>query len=135
VDTAADDLREALRDLGGADVVYDPVGGEQFTAALRATRPEGRILAVGFASGTVPPVKLNHLLVKNIEVIGYWWGGYAQFAPARMAESLTTLLGWYEAGRLCPHVSAELPLAEVEAGYDLLRARRSTGKVVVRMGG
>lgn len=133
IDSETADIRTAVKALGGADVVYDPVGGEAFTAALRATNPEGRILVVGFASGEVPQVPANHLLVKNIDVIGYWWGGYTVFAPEAIGESLTTLIGWYEAGRLHPHVSHRLPLERAAEAYDLLRERRSTGKVVVTM--
>ena len=134
VDSTTADLREAVRALGGADVVYDPVGGAQFTEALRATNPEGRILVVGFASGEVPQIPANHLLVKNVDVMGYWWGGYMKFRPAALKASMAELLDWYEAGRLKPHVSHEIPFDRVEEAYELLRTRRSTGKVVVTMG-
>ena len=128
-----EDLRARLLELGGVDVVYDAVGGAAFTAAFRACKPEGRLLCIGFASGEVPPVPANHLMVKNLDVIGFYIGGYTRFAPGAMRESMTTLLGWYEAGRLAPHVSHVLPLSEVEQGMDLLRQRKSTGKVVIRM--
>ena len=128
IDSETEDLRDAVKALGGADVVYDPVGGAQFTAALRATNPGGRILVVGFASGDVPQIPANHLLVKNVDILGYWWGGYVKFRP--MAE----LFDWYGAGLLKPHVSHEIPLARVEEAFELLRARKSTGKVVVTMG-
>ena len=62
-------------------MVYDPVGGEQFTAAFRACNPEARILAIGFASGEVPQIKANHLLVKNLSVLGLYWGGYWGSGP------------------------------------------------------
>ena len=133
IDSQTADLRSAVTALGGADVVYDPVGGDQFTAALRATNPEGRILVVGFACGAVPQVPANHLLVKNIDVIGYWWGGYMRFNPAAIRDSLATLLGWYTEGRLKPHISHSLPLERAGEGYELLRARKSTGKIVVTM--
>ncbi len=134
IDSDAQDLREAVRALGGADVVYDPVGGALFTQALRATNPEGRILVVGFASGEVPQIPANHLLVKNIDVLGYWWGGYMTFRPEALKASMAELLGWYRAGRLTPHVSHELPFERVAEAYALLRDRKSTGKVVVTMG-
>ncbi len=124
-------LRDAVKALGGADVVYDPVGGEQFTEALRATNPDGRILAMGFASGTVPPIPANHLLVKNISVIGVYWGGYLKFRPEVLTRSMATLFDWYADGGLKPHVSAILPLDRVAEGLELLRTRKATGKVVI----
>jgi NADPH2:quinone reductase len=133
IDSDSEDLREAVKALGGADVVYDAVGGDQFRAAMRATNPDGRILAVGFASGEVPQIPANHLLVKNIAVMGYWWGGYLNFRPEVLTGSLRELLTWYEDGRLTPHIGAALPLDRADEAYELLRARKSTGKVVVTM--
>ena len=133
IDSDHPDLKSALKDLGGADVVYDPVGGAAFDAALRATRPDGRILAIGFASGTVPQVPANILLVKNITVIGFWWGGYRSFAPALLKDSLATLLDWHTAGHLRPHISHRLPLDRLPEGLELLRSRAATGKVVIEM--
>ncbi|MCU9848780.1 NADPH:quinone oxidoreductase family protein [Defluviimonas sp. WL0024] len=135
IDSEAGDLRGAIKALGGADVVYDPVGGEQFDAAFRATNPDGRILAIGFASGTVPQIKANHLLVKNLSVMGLYWGGYLKFRPEVLTSSLATLFGWYQEGGLRPHISYRLPLARTEEALTLLRARKSTGKVVVRVSG
>ncbi|HHH89714.1 MAG TPA: NADPH:quinone oxidoreductase family protein [Aliiroseovarius sp.] len=132
IDSASQDLRAEVKALGGADVVFDPVGGDQFRAALGACRPEARMIVVGFASGEVPQIPANILLVKNISVLGYYWGGYLRFRPEVLQGSLTTLFGWYADGRLKPHVSHVLPLEEAAAGYELLRARRSTGKVVIR---
>ena len=134
IDSESGDIRGAVKALGGADVVYDPVGGDQFRAALGATNPEGRILAVGFASGEVPQIPANHLLVKNIDVIGFWWGGYAHFNPGALRESMAALIGWYGEGRLSPHISHRLPLERAAEAYELLRARKSTGKIVVTMG-
>jgi NADPH2:quinone reductase len=128
---AEDDLKSALRDLGGADVIYDPVGGDAFTAALGAANREARVLVIGFASGTVPPIPANILLVKNIDVMGFYWGGYLRFAPQALTDSMSTLMDWYAAGRLRPHVSHILPLAKADTGLDLLRDRIATGKVVI----
>jgi NADPH2:quinone reductase len=128
-----DDLRARVKELGGADVVYDAVGGAAFKAAFRACRPEGRLLSIGFASGEVPQIPANHLLVKNLSVIGFYIGGYMKFRPEVIADSLKTLIGWYQEGRLHPHISHTLPLARVAEGMDLLRNRKSTGKVVITM--
>ncbi|RUS59385.1 NADPH:quinone oxidoreductase family protein [Pseudorhodobacter sp. E13] len=131
IDNEAPGLREALRALGGVDVVYDAVGGPAFTEALRATKPEGRLIPIGFAGGEVPQIPANILLVKNLTVIGLYWGGYLKFAPATLARSMETLFDWYRGGGLHPHVSHSLPLSRVEEALALLRSRTSTGKVVV----
>jgi NADPH2:quinone reductase len=134
IDAASEDIREACRALGGVDVVYDPVGGDQFKAAMRACRPEARLLVIGFASGEVPQIPANHLLVKNLSVMGLYWGGYLGFRPEIVTDSLRQLFAWYEAGALRPHVSHILPLERAGEALELLRARKSTGKVVVSTG-
>ena len=133
IDAASDDIRETVRGLGGADVVYDPVGGDQFTAAFRSCNPEARLLTIGFASGDVPKIPANHLLVKNLTVMGLYWGGYLKFRPDVVTESLSTLFNWYHEGKLVPHISHELPLNQATEGLALLRARAATGKIVVTM--
>lgn len=133
IDIESADLQAEVKALGGADVVYDPVGGAPFKAAFRACRPEARILAIGFASGDIPQIPANHLLVKNLTVMGFYWGGYMTFKPQVIANSLTTLFEWYGAGKIKPHVSHVLPLEEAAQAYELLRSRKSTGKVVVRV--
>lgn len=126
------DLKAALKALGGVDVAYETIGGDMFTAALGAMRPEGRLLAIGFAGGTVPQIPANILLVKNIAVIGFYVGGYAGFAPGVMTGSMAALLDLYAQGRLHPHASHVLPLTRAAEALALLRTRQSTGKVVVR---
>lgn len=131
IDSEAPGLKEALKDLGGIDVFYDPVGGPAFDAALRAARPEGRLIPIGFASGEVPPIPANLLLVKNLTVIGLWWGGYARFAPALVRDSLATLFGWAAEGALKPLVSHRLPFETLPQALALLKDRKATGKVVL----
>jgi NADPH:quinone reductase len=127
------DLKQALRDLGGVDVAYDTVGGPGFDQTLRAMRPGGRMLAIGFAGGAVPQVPLNQLLVRNVSVIGLWWGGYKAFAPEIMARSLQDLLALYREGKLSPQVTQELAFDRLQDGLDALRARKSAGKLVLRV--
>ncbi|MEM8786723.1 MAG: NADPH:quinone oxidoreductase family protein [Pseudomonadota bacterium] len=131
LDSDSADIRAEVKALGGADVVYDPVGGAQFDAGLRALKPDGRILPIGFASGTIPQVPANILLVKNISVLGFYWGGYAVLRPDVVRDSFATLMGWFADGKLRPHVSHTLPLDQADEALELLRSRRSTGKVVV----
>ncbi len=131
VDSDTENLRDVFKSLGGADVVYDAVGGDLFQAAFRACNPEARLLPIGFASGDVPQIPANHLLVKNLTVIGFYWGGYMKFRPDIIRDSLKTLSGWIAEGSLKPHISHVLPLTEVETGLELLRSRKATGKVVI----
>lgn len=131
---AGGDLKEALRALGGADVLFDVVGGAQAEAAARALKPLGRHLIVGFASGDLPALKANHLLVKNIDAIGFYWGAYARFAPERLTASLARVAEDCAAGRLRPRIAARLPLERAEEGLAMLRERRAVGKVVIEMG-
>ena len=133
IDSETADIRAEVKALGGADVVYDPVGGAQFKAAFRACNPEARLLPIGFASGDVPQIPANHLLVKNLTVMGVYWGGYLRFKPEPLVASLKTLFEWHTEGRVTPHVSHTLPLDQAGEAMELLRARRSTGKVVVQV--
>jgi NADPH2:quinone reductase len=131
IDSGTTDIRSAVKELGGADVVYDPVGGEQWKAALRAANPEARLLPIGFASGEIPQIPANILLVKNLTVMGFYWGAYYRLKPQVLADSFRELIAWFEAGKIKPHVSNVVPLAEAGRALELLETRRATGKVVV----
>ena len=131
IDAQTGDIREECKALGGADVVVDPVGGDPFRAALRACRPEARILVIGFASGEVPQIPANHLLVKNATVIGLYWGAYLRFREEVVTGSLAQLFAWHAEGRLRPRISHRFALDQAGEALETLRARKSTGKVVV----
>lgn len=134
----ASELRDrvlALTDGRGVDVVYDPVGGDLFTQSLRCIAWEGRLLHIGFASGTVPQVPANHLLVKNCASIGVYWGAYLQKDPQVLVDSTRELLQWYEEGAIKPHISQTFPLADGVEAIRALVERRTTGKVVLTMQG
>jgi NADPH2:quinone reductase len=134
IDYKSEDIRERVKQLTGgrgADVIYDPVGGAVFDASLRSIAPDGRILIIGFASGNVPQIPANILLVKNVTVIGYYWGAYRSLNPGVVRESMSEALDWWAAGRLKPHVSQTVPLAEAARAIELLKARAATGKVVL----
>ncbi len=134
IDTASEDVRARVLELTdgrGVDVCFDPVGGGLGETSLRCLAWEGRYLVIGFAAGELPTIKANRLLVKNIAAVGFYWGGYRRRDPVRLNSSLRTLLGWYEAGRLDPHVSRHFPLADAPAALAELEQRRSTGKVVL----
>ncbi len=135
IDYSREDIRERVKAITGgrgADVVYDPVGGNAFDASLRSIAWGGRIIIIGFASGKIPQVPGNILLVKNIDVIGFYWGSYQARKPELLRESYAKLLGWYQEGKLKPHVSAEFDLRDAAKAMNMLRDRKSTGKVVLR---
>ncbi len=128
---SSEDLRMRVKELGGADVVYDAIGGDVFKAAFRATNPEGRLVPIGFAGGEVPQIPANHLLVKNLTVIGFYIGGYLNFRPEIVQQSFQTLFQWHTEGRIKPHISHTFPLTEAARGLQMLRDRTATGKVVI----
>ncbi|NFV81366.1 NADPH:quinone oxidoreductase family protein [Magnetospirillum aberrantis] len=134
IDYKSEDIRERVKALTGgrgADVIYDPVGGAVFDASLRSVAPDGRILVIGFASGTVPQIPANILLVKNVTVIGYWWGAYRKLNPALVQHSLVECVQWWAEGKLKPLVSRTLPLDQAADALALLKGRAATGKVVL----
>jgi len=131
IDAEAGDIRDQIKALGGADVVYDAVGGDLYEACFRATNPDGRILLIGFAGGGLPQIKPNHMLVKNITLIGFYWGAYLGFKPAPFLASLSQLFDWAARGEITPHISNRLPLSRVDEAMDLIRSRQATGKVIV----
>jgi NADPH2:quinone reductase len=138
----APDLGKRIKALNGGedvDVVYDPVGGELFMQALRCTAPEGRILVVGFAGGDVPRIPANLLLVKNIDVIGFFFGLYIgwgarderrRHAP-RLKAMMDVLFAGVERGELRPASSASYPLHAFREAFDSVVQRRSSGRVLL----
>ena len=131
-DVADPDLRDKVKALGGADVGYDVVGGDAFNTMLRCMKFEGRLLTVGFASDEIPQVPANLLLVKNISVVGVYWGSYARNNPSVLMKSLVQLTQWLKEGQLRPHVSAVYSLDEATQGLEALANRQSVGKVVIK---
>lgn len=132
VDSATESVRERVLALtGGVDVVYDPVGGSSFTDSLRVTKPGGRILVIGFASGDIPQIPANHLLVKNVAAIGFYYGGYVKANPAANRAALAQLLDWIGKGLLRPYIWKHFALADAPAALAALKERRATGKIVL----
>ncbi|WP_138379662.1 NADPH:quinone oxidoreductase family protein [Luteithermobacter gelatinilyticus] len=131
-----EDVRDRVKEItegAGANVVYDAVGGDIFRACFRAMAPEGRMMIIGFASGDVPQVPANHLLVKNIELIGFYWGAYKEFKHQVLLDSATDLFRWYAEGKIKPHISKTFPLEQAVEAIRSLKERKSSGKVVVTM--
>jgi NADPH2:quinone reductase len=115
----------------GADVIYDSVGGDVFDKSLKCIAWNGRLLAIGFASGEIPSVKVNRILLKNIAVVGLHWGAYAKFEPERIPETYRALFDLIERGDVRPLIYREYPLADVAAALAALGSRKSWGKVIL----
>jgi NADPH:quinone reductase len=133
VDPDAPDLKDQLKAAtnGGADVVVDPVGGPYAETALRAMRWGGRFVSVGFASGEIPRIPLNLVLLKGVHVTGFTMGGISANQPVETARDSAELAELLATGRVTPHVSARYPLAETAQALNDLAERRTTGKVLV----
>jgi len=115
----------------GADVIYDSVGGSVTDQSLKCIAWNGRLLVIGFASGPIPEIKANRILLKNIAVVGLHWGAYAQHEPERIPETFAALFRLYEEGKIKPLVFRTYPLAELPAALEALGSRQTWGKVVV----
>jgi len=134
IDYLAEDIRERVKALTGgkgADVIYDPVGGDVFDASLRCVAFEGRILVIGFAGGRVPQIPANHVMVKNVDIIGVNRPAYDVLAPEVSRRSQEQLLEWLAQGRIAPLVSKTFPLERAVDGLESVVTRKSTGKVVI----
>ena len=118
---------------GGVDVVLDPVGGDGFTDSLRCLREGGRVVVVGFAGGSIPSVRVNRLLLANLEVVGAGWGAYALPKPDAVRSIGAAIDGLIERGFVAPIVGATLPLARAADALKLLESRAATGKVVLEL--
>jgi NADPH2:quinone reductase len=150
IDYRSEDLRTkvlALTDGRGADVIYDPVGGAAFDASMRCIAPEGRLIPMGFASGVIPQIPANILLVKNATVIGFYygyyngWGGKAAPTPkeavalakrrALVMDAQAELMRWFTEGKLKATISATLDLADWVKAFKLIEERTVVGKAVL----
>ncbi len=128
------DLREELkRETGGngVDVAFDPVGGEAFDALARAMAWKGRLLVIGFASGTIPKFPVNLALIKGFSVVGTFWGAFTQKEPALYADNMRELIGWFLAGKVKPVIEGTYKLAEAASVLKRVLARGSTGKLIL----
>jgi NADPH2:quinone reductase len=133
IDYGREDLRARLKVLApkGVDVVYDPVGGDFTELAVRSLAWEGRLLVVGFTTGTIPKIPTNLLLLKNCQVMGVFWGAFTQREPARNRAHIDQLLQWIAEGRVRPHIDAALPLDRAAEALGRLERREAQGKLVL----
>jgi NADPH:quinone reductase len=138
IDLSKANLRDALREQifannggEGVDIVIDPVGGDAFDAALRALAWRGRLVVIGFASGRIPTVKANYLLVKNIEVSGLQVSDYRKRTPELMRQCMRDIFTLFEAGKLKPGATATYPLDRFAHALQDIVDRRATGRIVL----
>jgi NADPH2:quinone reductase len=134
IDYEKQDLREALRTLGGSrgvDVVFDPVGGHYSEPALRSLAWGGRHLVIGFAAGEIPRLPLNLVLLKGCAVLGVFWGAWVRNESESYRAALAELARWAAQGKLSCHVQATYPLADTPKALKALLARKVMGKLVV----
>ena len=132
----ADGFKDAVAELTGGkgvDIVMDPVGGDRFTDSLRSLAPAGRLLVVGFTGGEIPTVKVNRLLLNNIDVVGVGWGAWTLTHPDSLAQQWNGLAGLLKSGKLAVPQPDVYPLDRAAEAVAALENRTARGKVVVRV--
>lgn len=130
-DNLKDDLKKATEG-NGVDVAFDPVGGDSFDALARSMAWGGRLLVIGFASGTIPKLPVNLTLVKGFSVVGVFWGAFTQREPKAYADNMGELLAWYAAGKVKPVIEGVYPLADAPVILKRVLGRGATGKLVLK---
>jgi NADPH2:quinone reductase len=115
----------------GADIIYDPVGGEVGERSTKCIAFEGRLLVVGFTSGKFPAFASNHILIKNYSVVGLHWGAYRQHDPQKIEQVWNELFALYEAGKLKPIIGARYPMERAADAMKHLASRNAVGKIVL----
>ncbi len=125
------DAIKALTDGKGPDVIYDPVGGDFAEPAFRSIAWRGRYLVVGFASGPIPVLPLNLMLLKGASVVGVFWGGFAKNEPKANAAMMMELAAWYAQGKIKPVIDSTMPMADLKAAYAHMGSRSVKGKLVM----
>ena len=138
INYSVDDLRVRVKELTGgrgADVIYDPVGGDLSESAFRAIAWEGRHLVVGFTAGDIPKLPLNLPLLKGASVVGVFWGSFTAREPHMAASNLTTISDMISAGKLRPRITEVFDLDQIVDAYELLATRRAMGKIVISVAG
>jgi NADPH2:quinone reductase len=138
IDLAREDLRDSLREQvfaatggQGADIVLDPLGGDVFTAALRALAWRGRLVVIGFATGDIPTMRTNYLLLKNIEVSGLQISDYRKRRPAQVAAAFAEIFALFRQGKIKPAAARVFALEQAGEALAMLRDRRLDGRAVL----
>jgi len=136
IDYSVTALRDVVQDLtagSGVNVVIDPVGGSVADAALRSLARRGRYLVVGFASGDIPAIAANIVLLKEASILGVWWGNWCAQDPRGQQQNMHLLSSWYEAGKLSPQVPECYPFDDFKTAFAAVAGRRALGKLVLQI--
>ena len=137
INYTTEDLKNRIKELTdkkGADVIYDPVGGNYSEAALRAMGREGRFLVVGFAAGEIPKIPLNLALLKECQIVGVFWGSFAMKLPQENMANTMQLMQWYGTEKLKPHIHRIYKLAKAPMALEEMMNRKVRGKIVIDCG-
>ncbi|KAK7102136.1 quinone oxidoreductase-like protein 2 homolog [Littorina saxatilis] len=136
IDYRTEKIRDRVKEITsgqGVNVVMDQVGGDLFNDCLKSIAFEGRLITVGYASGAIPKVSINQLLLKSCSIRGVFWGSYGMRHPQAFMQSIHDILNAFNEGKLHPHVGKEFPLEKVNEAFDYIMDRQSTGKIVLKM--
>ena len=130
-----DNLKEELKSISngkGVDVIFDPVGGDIFDTVARTMARSGRLLVIGFASGTIPKLAVNLALVKEFSVVGVFWGAFTRGEPEEYKKNMIELFEWYQKDLLKPLIEENYPLSEAAKVLEKILARGAKGKIILK---
>ena len=130
-----DNLKEELKSISngkGVDVIFDPVGGDIFDTVARTMARGGRLLVIGFASGTIPKLAVNLALVKEFSVVGVFWGAFTRGEPEEYKKNMIELFDWYQKDLLKPLIEENYPLSEAAKVLEKILARGAKGKIILK---
>ena len=133
INYTTEDLKARVKDLGGCDVVYDPVGDKFAEPAMRTLKWYGRYLVIGFAAGEIPKIPLNLALLKSIDIRGVFWGTWTMKDPKTHQANMGEIIGMYKSGKIKPRISNTYSLEDFAKACDELTQRRAMGKVILTM--
>lgn len=134
INTTNEPIRDRVKEMvGGADVVFDPVGGDVFKQSLRCVNSDGRLVIIGFAGGEIQQIPSNHLLVKNVSAVGMAMGAYRITDPGVVTQGYMDLRRWFAEGKLRPKISHTFPLEQTKEALEVIQQRKVIGKVVVKV--
>ena len=133
INYTTEDLKARVKDLGGCDVVYDPVGDKFAEPAMRTLKWYGRYLVIGFAAGDIPKIPLNLALLKSIDIRGVFWGTWTMKSPKDHQANMGEIISMYKSGKIKPRISNTYPLEDFAKACDELTQRRAMGKVILTM--